>query len=137
MTLQTNAAMVGESASPGVRHSRVQQNASGHPNAFTGVRGGPPFTRIPVVGMTAGNQSQPNHQSGLVLGLQVMKGGQIQASGLDHPAGWPRIHAAVATNGCVPVVCESEAQRLAPIMTLQINVMMRWGGRPGIAPKGA
>ena len=56
-----------------------------------------------------------------MLVLQVMKGGQIQASGLDHPVGWPRIHTAVATNGCVPVVCESEAQRLAPIMTLQIN----------------
>ena len=52
-----------------------------------------------------------------------MKGGQIQASGLDHPAGWPRIHAAVATQGYVLVVCESEAQRLAPIMTLQINIM--------------
>ena len=34
-----------------------------------------------------------------------MKGGQIQASGLDHPAGWPRIHTAVVTKGCVLVVC--------------------------------
>ena len=56
--------------------------------------------------------------------MHMMKGGQIQASGLDHLVGWPHSHAAVATNGCVPVVCESEAQRLAPIMTLQINTMM-------------
>ena len=61
-----------------------------------------------------------------------MKGGQIQASGLDHPVGWPRSHVAVATNGCVPVVYEIEAQRLAPIMTLQVNVMMRGGPDPSL-----
>ena len=50
--------------------------------------------------------------------MQVMMGGQIQASGLDQLVGWPRSHVAVVTEGYVPVVCESEAQRLAPIMTL-------------------
>ena len=53
--------------------------------------------------------------------MQVMKGGEIQASGLDHPVGWPRSHVAVATKGYVPVVYESEAKRPAPIMILQIN----------------
>ena len=45
--------------------------------------------------------------------MQVMKGGQIQASGLDHLVGWPRSHVAslVVTEGYVLVVCESEAQR--------------------------
>ena len=38
-----HARMRGELASPGVRHSRVQQNASGLPNASTSMRGDPPF----------------------------------------------------------------------------------------------
>ena len=41
--------MLGELASPGVRHSRVQQNTSGLPNVSTSMRGDPPFIRIPVV----------------------------------------------------------------------------------------
>ena len=56
MTLQINAVMLGELASPGVRHSRVQQNASGLPDVSTSMRGDPPFVRIPVVKMTAGKQ---------------------------------------------------------------------------------
>ena len=46
---------------------------------------------------------------------------KIQASGLDCPAEWPRSHVAVVTEGCVSVVCETGTQRLAPVMTLQIN----------------
>ena len=67
--------------------------------------------------------------------MQVMKGGQIQASGLDHLAGWPRSHVAVVTEGYVPVVCENEAQRLPPIMMLQINIMT-CGGQTHHCPKG-
>ena len=60
--------------------------------------------------------TQPSrHTNPAYADMQVMKGGQIQASGLDHPVGWPRSHVAVVTEGYVPVVCESEAQRLAPI----------------------
>ena len=113
--------MRGELASPGVRHSRVQQNTSSLPNVSTSMRGDPPFIHFLVVRITAESGCNPvrcnptvaSHQSGLVLILQVMKGRQIQASGLDHLVGWPRSHVAVATKGCVPVVCESEAQRLA------------------------
>ena len=71
-----------------------------------------------------------------MLILQVMKGEQIQASGLDHPAGWPRIHTAVATKGYVLVVCESEAQRLTPIMMLQISIMTRGGSDPSLPESG-
>ena len=78
------------------------------------------------------NPTVASHQSGLVLIMQVMKGGQIQASGLDHPVGWPRSHVAVVTKGYVPVVCESEAQRLAPIMILQINIIMCGGSDPSL-----
>ena len=56
MMLQINAVTLGELASPGVRHSRVQQNTSGLPDASSSVRGDPPFIRIPVVKMTAGKQ---------------------------------------------------------------------------------
>ena len=61
-----------------------------------------------------------------------MKGRQIQASGLDYPVGWPRSHVAVVTEDYVPVVCESEAQRLAPIMILQINIIMFGGSDPSL-----
>ena len=67
--------------------------------------------------------------------MQAMRGGQIQASGLDHPVGWPRSNVAVVTKGYVPVVCEGEAQRLAPIMILQINITM-CGGQTRHCPKG-
>ena len=56
MMLQINTVMLGGLASPGVRHSRVQQNASGLPNVFTSMRGDPPFICISVVRMTAGKQ---------------------------------------------------------------------------------
>ena len=56
MLLQINTVMLGELASPGVRHSRVQQNTSGLPNVSTSMRGDPPFIRIPVVKITAGKQ---------------------------------------------------------------------------------
>ena len=59
-TLQINAVMLGESASPGVRHSRVQQNTSGLPNVSTSVRGDPPFIRKPVVRMRAGEHLSRN-----------------------------------------------------------------------------
>ena len=81
------------------------------------------------------NPTVASHQSSLVLIMQVMKGGQIQASGLYHPVGWPRSHIAVVTKGYVPVVCESEAQRLAPVMILQINIIM-CGGQTRHCPKG-
>ena len=54
--------------------------------------------------------------------MQVMKGGQIQASSLDHLVGWPRSHVVVATKGYVLVVCESEAQRLVMEHLMLTNV---------------
>ena len=44
--------------------------------------------------------------------MQVMKGRQFQANGLDHLVGWPHRHVAVVTEGYVPVVCENGTQRL-------------------------
>ena len=39
--LQINTVMLGELTSPGVCHSRVQQNTSGLPNVSTSMRGDP------------------------------------------------------------------------------------------------
>ena len=60
--LQINVVMLGELASPGVRHSRVQQNTSGLPDASTSMRGDPPFIHVPVVILTTGGQLQPNRR---------------------------------------------------------------------------
>ena len=46
--------------------------------------------------------------------MQVMKGEQIQASGLDYLVELPRSHVAVVTEGYVPMVCENGTQRLPP-----------------------
>ena len=43
MMLQINTMLCGELASPGVRHSRVQQNTSDLPNVSTSMRGDSPF----------------------------------------------------------------------------------------------
>ena len=122
--LQINTVMCGELASPGVRYPRVQQNISGLPNVSTSMRGDPAFIHFPVVRQPE-SCCNPSRVTSIWLNadMQVITGGQIQASGLGHPVGWSRSHVAVVTEGYVPVVCESEAQRLAPIMILQINIL--------------
>ena len=103
------------------------------------MRADPPFIRFPVVRQpesscnptVASRQlNRIKYHTLLSADMQVMKGEQIQASGLDYLVGLHRSHVAVVTEGYVPVVCENGTQRLAPIMVLQINSITCGGADP-------
>ena len=66
-----------------------------------------------------------------------MKGGQIQASGLDHPVGWPRIHTAVATKGLRAGGLRKRSSTPGPNYDIANQCHDVWGDRPVIARKGA
>ena len=67
-----------------------------------------------------------------MLVLQVMRGERFRPAVLTTRWGGPAFTQRLQPKVCVLVVCESEAQRLAPIMTLQINIMNCGGTDPSL-----
>ena len=64
--------------------------------------------------------------------MQVMRGKQIQASGLDHLAGWPPSHVAVVTKRLRAGGLQKRSSASGPNHDVAINISMCVGSEPSL-----